>query len=467
VTEYLIAKDPTGRYGPTLRGAALELFRHKGPEIILSGPAETGKTFACLHKLHLLLSHHRGCQAVLCRKVRDTIHSTVLQTYLSKVLRKNKGVRAYGGERPVWFDYPHGARLWLAGLDDPGKALSSERDFIYVNQAEEISDDDWQVLTTRTTGRAGHAPYGQVLGDCNPGPPHHWIKARERSGRLRVLESRHEDNPKLWDAGKGDWTEQGRKTMETLDALTGVRKERLRYGRWVQAEGMVYEGWDARLHLIDRFPIPASWPRYWSVDFGFTNPFVLQWWAQDPDGRLYLYREIYHTGRLVEDHARRVLEIVGATAGDWSRAKEPRPRAVICDHDAEDRATLERHLKMPTTPAIKDVSPGLQAVASRLKVQEDGKARLFVLRDALDERDPALVEAKKPTCTAEEVEGYTWDTRAGRRKGEMPIDQNNHGMDGMRYQVYYLDHKPRAEFKARKPRVGSLNVGELLRREGY
>ena len=31
----------------------------------------------------------------------------------------------------------------------------------------------------------------------------------------------------------------------------------------------------------------------WSVDFGFTNPIVIQWWAEDPDGRLYLYRELY------------------------------------------------------------------------------------------------------------------------------------------------------------------------------
>ena len=30
------------------------------------------------------------------------------------------------------------------------------------------------------------------------------------------------------------------------------------------------------------------------VDFGYTNPFTCQWWAMDHDGRLYLYREIFH-----------------------------------------------------------------------------------------------------------------------------------------------------------------------------
>jgi phage terminase large subunit len=78
---------------------------------------------------------------------------------------------------------------------------------------------------------------------------------------------------------------------------------------------------------------------------------------------------------------------------------EPPPRAVICDHDAEDRATLERHLGMTTSRATKDVSPGLQAVVARLRVAGDGRARLFYLRDSLPSRDRMLEERKRPTCT--------------------------------------------------------------------
>jgi hypothetical protein len=178
------------------------------------------------------------------------------------------------------------------------------------------------------------------------------------------------------------------------------------------------------------YRIPATWPRFWTVDFGYTNPFVWQEWAQDPDGRLYRVREIYHTQRLVEDHAKQILNV---TAGG------PRPRAIICDHDAEDRATLERHLKMRTKPAHKSVSDGIQAVASRLRVAGDHLPRLFYIQGARVEADPDLVDVFKPTCTEDEFDSYVWDTSNGRKKGEQPVKASDHGLDASRYVVAEVD----------------------------
>ncbi len=228
------------------------------------------------------------------------------------------------------------------------------------------------------------------------------------------------------------WTERGALYIAKLDALTGPRFQRLRHGRWVQAEGVVYEGWDRAKHVIDRFRIPEDWPRYLVIDFGFTHPFVAAWYARDPDGRLYRYREIYHTKRLVEDHAKIILS---------EQKGEPRPVKILCDHDAEDRATLEKHLGQATQPAVKDVSPGIQCVASRLRPAGDGKPRLFFLRDSLVERDPELWDAKKPVETTEEFDGYIWNTGGGRNKGEEPVKDCDHGLDGARYICAHFDLK--------------------------
>jgi hypothetical protein len=422
----IVEDDPAGL---SLRGAAFDLWESTAHEVMLAGPAETGKTFACLLKLDALLLKYPGAQAVLVRKVRDTVFSTVLQTYLRRVQLFPRGdvsaagVRRYGGERPQWFDYPGGGRLWIAGIDDPGKALSSERDFVYVNQAEELTLDDWQTLTTRCTGRAGNTPHPQIFGDCNPGPPHHWIKNR---ASLKVLESRHEDNPTLWD-GRA-WTDQGKRTLAVLDALTGVRKARLRHGRWVSAEGTVYE-FDAAVHVIDRFPVPPTWPRFRAFDFGFTNPFVCQWWALDPDGRMYLYREVYHTKRTVKVHA---VTINSLSTGE-------RYETGVADHDAEDRATLWEN-GVATMPADKAISPGIQAVEERLKIREDGKPRLYVMRGALVERDESLAEARHPVCTEQEFDAYAWPKGSdGKPVKEIPIDLYNHGMDALRYAVRWAD----------------------------
>jgi hypothetical protein len=169
------------------------------------------------------------------------------------------------------------------------------------------------------------------------------------------------------------------------------------------------------------------------VDFGYTNPMVMQWWAEDGDGRLYLYRETYRTQRLVEDHAKTALSLVKWPSGQW---REPQPRAVICDHDAEDRATLEKHLGLGTVAAKKTVSDGIQAVQSRLKVQADGRPRLFIVRGALAERDPALAERSLPTCTAEEITGYVWAVKPGGGGGAEGAaaegERSRHGHDAVR-----------------------------------
>lgn len=351
----------------------------------------------------------------------------------------------FGGskEEPAKYRYPNGSVLVVGGLDKASKVMSSEYDGIFVQEAIELTEAEWEALTTRL--RNGVWPVQQLLADTNPDAPHHWLKQRINKGLTAEWFSRHEDNPVLWNKSAQQWTPQGAAYMEKLEALSGVRYHRLRRGKWVAAEGVIYEGWSRDLHLIDGIPVadetkvdsagvPLDWPRYWSVDFGYTNPFVWQAWAIDPDGRAYRYHEIYRTQRLVEDHAKDILKV---TLG------EPRPVAIICDHDAEDRATLERHLGMYTMPAKKAVSAGIQAVASRLKVVGDGKPRLFMVRDSLVDRDLTLDEKKLPLCSEEEIDAYVWDTSNGTKKdakkGEQPVKKDDHGMDAMRYMVAQLD----------------------------
>lgn len=220
--------------------------------------------------------------------------------------------------------------------------------------------------------------------------------------------------------------------MSLLDGLTGIKRARLLEGRWAAADGVIYEGFDPALHVVDRFEIPESWTRWWAIDFGFVHPFVCQWWAEDGDGRLYLYRELVHTKRLVEDHAKQMLAQV--RKGDlWL---EPRPRMILTDHDAEDRATLEKHLGMKTRPAKKSVSDGIQAVASRLKPQKDGKPRIFILRDSLIELDKELDQAGKPVSLESEIPGYVW---MDHKTKEQPLKEDDDCCDTMRYVVAQRD----------------------------
>ncbi len=419
---------PTVVYQP--RNHCRDVFALHDSEVALSGPAGTGKTRANLEKLNACAVKYDRFRGLMLRKTRTSLTQSGMVTMDRHVRPTIHGARFNSSSQE--YRYPNGSVIVVAGMDKASKVLSSEYDVIYVQEATELVEDEYETLTTRL--RNGAMPYQQLLLDCNPGPPTHWLKQRAERGRLLMLESRHEDNPVLVDE-HGAYTPEGVTYLEKLDALTGVRYQRLRAGIWAAAEGMVYEGWDPAVHLLQRDAVKLStqWARYISVDFGYVNPFSASWWAVDHDGRLYRYRQIYFTQRLVEDHARQIKEL---SAGEVIRA-------VICDHDAEDRATLERHLEMRTVAAHKAIGPGIQAVQARLRAAGDGKPRLFFLRDSLVERDPWLEDHHLPCCTDEEFESYTWDTGNNRKKGEVPVDRDNHGLDETRYMVAELDLRGR------------------------
>ncbi len=414
------------------RGAARDLFTCRDREVLLSGPAGTGKSRACLEKLHLCasLARYAGMRGLMVRKTMVSLTATGLVTYKSKVLSPLDGVTFFGGSKdePPAYRYPNGSRLLLGGLDDSQKIMSSEYDMIYVQEATELGLGDWENLTSRL--RNGVMPYQQLIADCNPGPPTHWLKVRCDAGATTMLESRHEDNPRYYDAATGLWTTDGLAYLATLDALTGARKARLRFGRWEGAEGVVYEAWDERLHVIPRADLPHL--RYYiaSMDWGWTNPGVLQIWGVDGDGRMYLVREHYRVQQSITW---------------WARlAKEERDRyqlrTVQCDPSEPGFIAEYRRAGVPAAPAFNGIQLGIQAVQARLQPAGDGRPRLYVVEDALAERD-ALIAEDQPSSLLTERPRYVWAAGAdGKPNKEQPVDAFNHAQDAERYACAYLDH---------------------------
>jgi PBSX family phage terminase large subunit len=428
----LLPPPATVRFWP--RGAARQLFGSKDGEVLIVGAAGTGKTLACLWKVHSLALKYPGMRALITRKTLASLTGSALVSFAEQVLGSvpdSFGVTTFGGSkfRPAEYHYPNGSRIVVGGMDKASKIMSAEYDVIYVNESTELDENDWESLTTRL--RHGAMPYQQIIGDCNPGPPTHWLKRRADAGRLTLLTSVHEDNPALWDQAAERWTASGQRYIERLNRLTGVRYQRLRLGQWAAAEGLVYDGWDRAVHVVEPFVIPQTWPRFWAIDFGYTNPFVCLWLALDPDGRLYVYRQYERTQRLVTDHAAALLRLHGG---------EPKPFAVVVDHDAEDRATFERATGIPTAGARKAIGAGIEVVANRLAVQGDGKPRLMVFRDCLVEPDPALREAGKPIGLEEEIARYVWDDRpAVAQKDKLPVKMDDHAVDTLRYACVHID----------------------------
>jgi len=400
-------------------------WRDTSPVLLLTGSAGGGKSQVAAEKINAFCKKYPNAMALMLRKTRESMTNSTVLFMARSIIGTDPQVRHYPSFHR--FEYANSSILAYGGMKDEEQreqirsiGQGGKVDFVWMEEANKFTEDDFNEVRARMRGTA--APWCQVLLTTNPDAPIHWINRRLIiGGEAKVYYSGAQDNP-----------HNPKEYLDALDSLTGLVAKRLREGQWVQAEGVVYEEYDPALHLIEPREIPKSWRRIRVIDFGFTNPLVCQWWAIDNDGRMYRYREIYRTKRLVEDHA---VDILRLSEGETIET-------TICDHDAEDRATLERR-GIPTVPAIKAVSTGIQDVQARLRKAGDGKPRLFLLRGALVETDPSLKQSGKPTCTEEEFPTYIWpEGKDGRPLKEQPIKENDHGMDALRYAVESEDGIP-------------------------
>lgn len=408
---YSIAYPVTDNPDYAPRGGCSDFIYSHEPEVIVEGPAETGKTLAACWKIHLLSLKYAGLNGAIVRKTQKSIYGSVLQTF-DRVI-KGAPVDKYGGEKVEKYNYGNGSTIWIGGLDNPDKILSSERDFFYVNQAEELALDDWEKLTTRTTGRGAVMPYTQTFGDCNPSGSKHWIRTRGQEGKLKLIKTTHRDNPTLYDEA-GNITAQGKRTMAALDNLTGVRRKRLLEGIWATAEGSVYDTFDAATHVMVRDAAEfRTW--YLAIDEGYTNPAVILLVGEDADKRHHIAAEFYKRGVL--------QAAVVAQAKQWT--VENKINAVAVDAAAAGLIADLVNNGVPARAAKGRVLDGIQAVQNRLKVQGDKRPRLTI--------DPSCVN------TINDFESYVW-----KPEKDEPVKENDHAPDAYRYLLDLIEGKPDA-----------------------
>src|SRR5690606_16312263 len=169
------------RYEP--RGAAKELLGCRDFEVLVEGPVGTGKSYGVLWKAHLAALKYSGMRGILLRKTQKSLTESAIQTYMKILQTANYGVQGFSGniEEPRAFKYPNGSRLGVCGLDNAGKVMSAEYDLAVIFESTQVRLEDVEAVTTRL--RNGVMPYQQLIMDCNPDAPSHWLNQRALTGR--------------------------------------------------------------------------------------------------------------------------------------------------------------------------------------------------------------------------------------------------------------------------------------------
>lgn len=190
----------------------------------------------------------------------------------------------------------------------------AEIHFLYIDELTRFSRTVYEFLKSRVRAPRALGVRPVVRCSANPGGPGHgWVKAyfiapmpqggritREvrsdllgRSQRRTVafIPARATDNPHLPE----DY-------IFELEQKPPALRNALLLGLWDAFEGQVFTEWTddpahyadgLYTHVIHPFSIPLEWKRWRSFDFGYARPFSVGWWAVDPGGRLYRYREWY------------------------------------------------------------------------------------------------------------------------------------------------------------------------------
>jgi hypothetical protein len=157
----------------------------------------------------------------------------------------------------------------------------------------------WEYMRSRLRSPAGVPCVMRAT--ANPGGPGHaWLRARwisnkkpnyiytdEKTGfSTAFIPSRLEDNIILMKADP--------MYAKRLDMLPENLRRALRDGDWDVFAGQAFSEWRESLHVIKPMPLdPAVWSKFCAMDWGYTRPFSIGWFAVNRDGRLIQYREFY------------------------------------------------------------------------------------------------------------------------------------------------------------------------------
>lgn len=468
LAQVVIPQDNTGS-GYRTRGDCLELITSEEQEVILAGPADVGKSVAACLKAHLICCMIPKVQGAIVRKTYTSMPGSILMSFWK--IAEPQGIVCIGGQYPTKYLYPNGSVIWVGGMDNPDRVLSSERDFIYTCQTEEFTESEWETLATRCSGRSAVIAKPQLFGDCNPGGSRHWIKLRAQRGTLRLLQGQHRDNPTLFDDnGRLINSDQVRRRMAVLDALTGVRRLRLRDGIWATAEGAVFDTFNANRtgaisdHVQERGTADIrNW--YLCQDHGYNNPAALLLVGEDGDDHWHVFREFYGSGILEMDMV--------ATAKLWNNF----PLAAAGKNTKEELQLLQRaednlrRLQQPVTErprcqldAVDDASPGLIAALQAAGVNaKGGKGKILDGVHAIQNRFAVGGDGRPrlsidPDCInlINELESHVWDTKGTSQK-DTPKDCDNHAIAALRYLV---DVKAEPSGAIGPQHAGSLATGK-------
>ena len=287
-------------------------------ECLYGGAAGGGKSDAlvveALRQVHI--PHYKG---LILRKTYPQLTELIDKSLLIYP-RAVPGAK-YNSTTHTW-TFPSGAKIVFGSMnhkqsriDYQGKAF----DYIGFDELTHFDYDEYTYLYSRCRPN-GPGTRCYIRATTNPGGKgHNWVKDRfitaappmtpitqdvevedNKGNKVTIKRDRIFVPATVFDNQELLRNDPG--YIASLGMLPEAEKKALLMGDWNSFSGQCFTEWlndpkhylDRKwTHVVEPFPIPDSWPIYRGMDWGYSRPFSVGWYAVAPGGCLYRFRELY------------------------------------------------------------------------------------------------------------------------------------------------------------------------------
>lgn len=399
-------------------------------ELLIEGSAGSGKTlFACYKVIFYALTYPKASVYVY-RKTLPSLKRTSWKEIRSCLDDMGVPYEENKSEGKILFN--NKSQIFFGALDESSKVRSINADMIYIEQAEEIVNEEFYIELMLRLGRGEASKrkggYSQMLMVVQPESEDHWIYKRFHEYVDATVEYEREKRDKLAEGlpyrGYDEVLSSIQKRRKTAhfhysenyklplfqrkyyDDLKNEDYELwLRYsaGKWGKLTDVVYPNYDT---VVVRSIKDCELINF-GMDFGFNNPscFLLCGWY---DLECYVYDEVYVTKHTNPEFIAAVKDML------YTHKLLPTHLNTGFGDAAEpDRIEEFRQNDFPVEGGVKDV---------KAKIETTKQTKIHI----------------HPRCvnTIREIKGYKYRKNRDGVTLDEPVKVNDHAMDALAYCVY-------------------------------
>lgn len=277
---------------------------------LMGGSKGGGKSYAFRAEAVRQSMSRKNVRGLVLRRTLSEIRENTILPMESELPR---GTYKHNENHKEITFYPTNSVLhysYCRNLRDVLQFQGVEYDFIGIEELTHWTYQEWRMLmgSLRST-KKGVSP--NFFASTNPGNRgHKWVK------RL-FLQHQFEENEKgvfkpeqfafiparVWD--NAVLMERQPEYVLELNALPEHLRRAYRDGDWDVLEGQFFPEFREDLHVVNPF-MPVARRRIVAIDYGSAAPACALWLAEDMEGKVWCYRELYITGQTYRGLALRI-----------------------------------------------------------------------------------------------------------------------------------------------------------------